>query len=156
QFLVAAAHLAAGADDAAGEGGDDAVYLPDGGDGGLGGGEGGLLALAQDQEVAAGHALDRAEEVLAKELAVHDRDAPVAAAVELLAELEGVAEEAQAAADAEGLLLDHRQAVVAGRGWARQHALADAVDHRFLQRLAVEREQEQADAGPAVGRLGRV
>ena len=57
------------------------------------------LVCAEDQEVAAGDALDRAEDVLAGELAVHDRQPPVAPAVELLAELEAVAEETQVAAD---------------------------------------------------------
>ena len=59
------------------------------------------LRRAEDQEVAAGDALDGAEHVLADELAVHDRHAPVAPAVELLAELPAVAEEAQVAADAD-------------------------------------------------------
>jgi hypothetical protein len=31
--------------------------------------------------------------------------------------------------------------------------LPNAVDDRLLQRVAVEREEEEADAGPAVGRL---
>src|SRR5690348_510057 len=83
--------------------------------------------------VAAGDALDGAEPVLAHELAVHDRHAPEAAAFELLAELEGVAEEAQVAADADVLVLDQGQAVVAGGRRAGEDALADAVDDGLLQ-----------------------
>ena len=109
--------------------------------------------VAEDQEVAAGHALDGAEDVLADELAVHDRQPPEAPAFELLAELQAVAEEAQVAADADGLVLDHRQAVVAGRRRAGEDALADAVDDGLLQGVAAEGEEQQADAGPAVGRL---
>ena len=44
--------------------------------------------------------------VLAGELAVHHRQPPEAPAFQLLAELEAVAEEAQVAADADGLVLD--------------------------------------------------
>ena len=51
------------------------------------------------------------------------------------------------------LVLDHRQAVVARRGRTGQNALADAVDDGLLQGVAAEGEQQQADAGPAVGRL---
>src|SRR5262249_13348269 len=111
------------------------------------------LAVADDQEIAARHALDRAEEILTEELAVHDRQPPVTPALELLAELPAVAEEAQVPADADGLLLDHRQAVIAGGGGASKHALPDAVDNRFLKRVAVKSEQKKADAGAAVRRL---
>ena len=54
------------------------------------------LRLAEDQEVAAADALHRAERLLAEELAVHRRHAPVALAVEQLADLPAVAEVAQA------------------------------------------------------------
>ena len=94
-----------------------------------------------------------AEDVLADELAVHDRQPPEAPAFELLAELEAVAEEAQVAADADGLVLDDGQAVVAGGRRAGQDALADAIDDGLLQGVAAEGEQQQADAGPAVGRF---
>ena len=113
------------------------------------------LAFAEDQKVAAGHALDRAEDVLAGEFAVHDRQPPVTPAFELLAELKAVAEETQVAADLDVLVLDDRQAVVAGGGGAGEDALADAIDDRLLQGVAAEGEQQQADAGPAVGRLVR-
>ena len=50
-------------------------------------------------------------------------------------------------------VLDQRQAVVAGGGRAGEDALADAIDDGLLQGVAAEGEQQQADAGPAVGRL---
>ena len=78
----------------------DAGNLLDGGDGRLGGGEGRFLTLAQDQEIAAGHALDRTEEILAHELAVHHRQSPETPAVKLFAELKRIAEKTQIAADA--------------------------------------------------------
>src|SRR5437868_3609448 len=81
---------------------------------------------------------------------VHHWQPPVAPPFELLAELETVTEEAEVAANADGLVLHQWQAVVAGGGRAGQHALADAVDRGFLQGVAVEGEQQQADAGPAV------
>ena len=68
----------------------------------------GRLILRQDQEVAAGHRPLHAERVLAEELAVHHRDAPVAPAVELLAGLVPVAEEAEQAADLDRLLAGAR------------------------------------------------
>jgi hypothetical protein len=110
-------------------------------------------ALPDDEEIAAGNSLDGAKHIFAQELAVHHRDAPVASALQLLAELEGVAEEAQVAADPDVLVLDQRQAVVAGGGRAGEDALADAVDQRLLQGVAAECEEQQADAGPAVRRL---
>src|SRR5207248_2349212 len=106
-----------------------------------------------DEEVAAGHALDRAEDVLADELAVHHRQTPEAPLAELLAELKRVAEEAQVAAQADRPRLVDRQAVVAGRRRAGEDALADAVDERLLECVAREGEEQEADAGPAVGRL---
>src|SRR5205823_9762620 len=76
ELLVTAADLAAAAHDAAGKGQDHARYLTNGGDGGLRRGESGCLTVADDQEVAASHALDRPEEILADEFAVHHRHPP--------------------------------------------------------------------------------
>src|SRR5579884_1297125 len=76
ELFVAAADFAAAADDAAGEGTDHAGHAFNGGDGRSRRGERRRLAFAEDQEVAAGHALDGAENILADELAVHDRHAP--------------------------------------------------------------------------------
>src|SRR5205085_6343068 len=104
-----------------------------------------LLAVAGDEEVAAGHSLRRAEQVLADELAVHDRQPPEAAVAELLALLERVAEEAQAAPQADRPRLVDRQSVVAGGRRAGEDALADAVDQRLLQGIAREGEEQQAD-----------
>src|SRR5207302_354283 len=59
ELLVATADLAAAAHDAPGKGQDHARHLTHGGNGGLGGGESGRLTVADDQEVPAGHALDR-------------------------------------------------------------------------------------------------
>src|SRR5579871_1367318 len=155
ELFVAAADLAAAADDAAGKGTNDSGHSPDGGDGGFSRGEGNRLTFAEDQEVAAGYSFDRAEHIFTEELAVHDRHAPEAPAIELLADLETVAEETQIAADADVLVLDRRQPVVACRGGAGEDTLADTVDSCFLQGVAAECEQEQAHAGPAVRRLFR-
>src|SRR5262249_23472293 len=150
-----AADLAAAAHHAAGEGKDYSRHAPHGRDRRFRRRQRRRLTLAHDQEVAAGDSLGGAEEVLANELAVHDRHAPEAAPLHLLAELPAVAKEAQVAADADRLFLDDRQAVVAGGGRAGEDTLADAVDDRLLQRVAAEGEQQQADARPAVGRLVR-
>ena len=64
-----------------------------------------------------------------------------------------VAEEAQLSADADRFVRHDRQAVVAGRRRAGEDALADAVDDGFFQLFPAEAEKQQADAGPAVGRL---
>ena len=74
-------------------------------------------------------------DLLAKEFAVHHRDAPVAPAADPLGDLPAVAEIAELAADADRLLAD-RQAVVARGGRAGHHALADAVGDRLFQRVA--------------------
>ena len=154
QLLVAAADLAAAAHDAAGERQDDAGHLPDGRDRRLGRRQRRRPGCRpRIRKLPPATPLTVPKTVLADELAVHDRQPPVAPAFELLAELEAVAEEAQVAADADGLVLDDRQAVVAGRGRAGEDALADAVDDGLLQGVAAEGEQQQADAGPAVGRL---
>ena len=102
-------------------------------DGGLRGAEGGRLVGRQDQEVAAGHRALHAERVLAQELAVHHRHPPVAPAVELLARLVAVAEEAESPADLHRLL-GRREPVEAGRGRAGHDALADAVDEGLAER----------------------
>ena len=54
--------------------------------------EGVRLGVAEEDEVAAGHPLHRAELVFAQELAVHRRHPPVAFAVHLLTHLPAVAE----------------------------------------------------------------
>src|SRR5207249_3164710 len=86
--------------------------------------------------------------------AVHDREPPVAPAFEFLAELPAVAEEAQVAADANGLVLDEGQAVVARRGRASEDTLTDTVDGRFLQGVTAECKQQQAHPRPAIRRVG--
>ena len=129
-------------------------HRADGLDGRLRGVERRGLVRGQDQEVAArDRALD-AERVLAQELAVHHGHPPVAPAVELLAGLVAVAEEAEVPADLDRLLAG-REPVEAGGGGAGHHALADAVDQRLAERRGVEAEDQEAHAGPAVGRLGR-
>ena len=65
------------------------------------------------------------------------------------ADLPAVAEVAEPPADVDGLLAE-RQAVVAGRGRAGHHALADPVGQRLLERIAAEGEEQDAHAGPAV------
>src|SRR5262245_44682905 len=155
QHLVAAADLAPGADDAAGERHNYAWNLADRLDRRLGGMQSFGLILSQDQEVAAADAFDRAESVLAQKLAVHDRQAPVTAAGEFLAELPAVAEETQVAADANRLVLDDGQSVVTSGRRAGENALPDAIDSRFLQRVAVEGEEENAEPRPAVRRFVR-
>src|SRR5579875_1207660 len=152
ELFITAADFAAAADNAAGKGTDDAANLPHGSDGS---GQGCRLTLAKDKKIAASHALDRAENILADEFAVHDRHTPEASAIEFFAKLEGVAEKTQVAADADGLVLDQRQTVIASRGRAGEDALADAIDDGFLQGLAAEGEHQQTDAGPAVRRLLR-
>src|SRR5438876_8772610 len=72
QLLVPAADLAAAADDAAGKRQNDAGYLTYRRDGSLRCLQRDRLSFADDQEVAASHAFDRAEDVLAEELTVHD------------------------------------------------------------------------------------
>src|SRR5262249_18344317 len=153
QLLVAAADLAARADDAAGEGQDHARHPADRRDRRFGSRPRLGLGGADDQEVAAGHALDRAEDGLADELAVHHRHPPVATAFRLFRELPAIAEEAQVATDPDRLVAHDRQAIVTSRRRAGENALADAVDDRLLQGVAAEGEQQQADAGPAVGGL---
>src|SRR5262249_48694091 len=97
-----------------------------------------------------------ANHVLASEFAVHDGQPPVAPAFQLLAELPGVAEETQVAAQANALVLDHRQTIVTGGRRASENTLAEAGDERLLQRVAAEREKKEADAGPAIrGLIGR-
>ena len=145
QRLVARADLAAAPDDAAGEGEDDAGHRADRLDGGLRGAEGGGLVRGEDQEVAAGDRALHAERVLAEELAVHHRHPPVAPAVELLAGLVAVAEEAEQPADLDRLLAG-QEPVEAGGGGAGHHALADAVDQRLAERRGVEPEDQEAHA----------
>ena len=93
-----------------------------------------------------------AERVLAEELAVHHRHPPVAPPVELLAGLVAVPEEAEEAPDLHRLLAGN-EPVEAGRGRARHHALADAVDQRLAERGGVEPEEQEAHSRPTVGRL---
>src|SRR5262249_43412132 len=99
---------AARANDATGEREDDARDSPNGLGRGLGRGERGPRARAQDQEIASRHALGGSEDILARELAVHHRQSPVTPTIQLLADLKAVAEEAQVAADADRFLLHHR------------------------------------------------
>src|SRR5207237_2959336 len=98
QPLVLAADLAPGPHDAAGEGEDHAGHGADRGDRRLGRRQRRGLRLAEDQEVPAADALDRAEHVLAEELAVPRRHPPVPLAVEQIADLPAVADEPQHAA----------------------------------------------------------
>ena len=60
--------------------------------------------LGEDDDVPAADALDDPEALLDEELALHHRDPPVAPAVEHLARLPAVAEEAQLAADVDLVL----------------------------------------------------
>src|SRR5262249_31092270 len=150
--VVLRSDLAAAADDAAGKRQDDAAHLAHRVGGGLGGRERGCLIARQDQEVAAADRLLHAERLLDEELAVHDRNAPVALAVEELARLVLVAEVAQEAADGDALLA-LRQAVETRGGRARQDALTDAIDEALTEAGGVEREQQDADAGSAVRRV---
>src|SRR5437588_737214 len=83
QQLVFAADLAAGANDAAGKRQDDAGQLANRRGRRLRRCQASRLARGQDQEVTAADALDGAEDVLAGELAVHHRQAPVASPLEL-------------------------------------------------------------------------
>src|SRR5262249_20357922 len=63
-----------------------------------------------------------------------------------------VAEVTQQAAD-RNALLTVRQTVEARGGRTRQDALADAVDEALTETGGVEREQQNADAMPAIGRV---
>ena len=72
--------------------------------------------------------------LLDQELAVHHRDAPVAAAADELALLKPVAEVADVLAQRDPLFAG-RQPVVHGRGGTGHQALAGAVGHRLGQRL---------------------
>ena len=108
--------------------------------------------VAENEHVAAADRVrHHAGRLLDDELAVHDRDAPVAVLAEPLGGLEAVAEKARALAEAEPLL--GFDAGVAGRAGARQHALADAVLELRRQRVGREAEQQHAHAGPPVGRF---
>ena len=155
ELRVLTPDLAAGADDAAGEGEQHAGNASRRGHRVLGGAKPGRLRLREDEDVPAGHALRGAERVFAQELAVHHRYAPVTFAVEELADLPAVAEVAQEAADLDRLAGVAGQPVEARGRRARQHAVGDAVAHRFLQGVAAEAEEQQRHAGPAVGRLVR-
>ena len=152
ELLVLAADLRARPRDPAGKRQDHVRDTPASRDGGLGGGERRRRVGPEQDDVAAGDALDRAEGLLAGELAVHHGDPPVPPAFEPLRDLPAVAEIAKPAADVDRLLAE-RQPVVAGRRRAGHHALADPVRQRLFERIAAEREQQNAHAGPAVGRL---
>ena len=87
--------MSCGHDDASRERHDDAGNLTHGGDRRFRRRQRHGLRRADDQKVAAGHALDRAEKILAGELAVHHRQAPETPGFQLLAELKAIAEEAK-------------------------------------------------------------
>jgi hypothetical protein len=70
----------------------------------LGGGERRDRVAGEDEEIAAADTLRETDPLLAHELAVHHRDAPVPPAVDQLGDLEAVAEVAQAAAESEPVL----------------------------------------------------
>src|SRR4029453_8083440 len=95
--------------------------------------------------------LRRADLVVAEERAIHDRDPPTAPLAQPLADLMAVAEIAQRAAELQRRAL--AQAGEAGGAGAGQHALADAVAQLLLHGLRGHAEDEQGEAGTAVGRL---
>src|SRR5262249_34504811 len=152
--LVARADLAAAADDTAGEGEDDAGDGADGDHRSLCRVERRRLVRGQDEEVSAGNGALDAERVLAEELAVHHRHAPVAPAVELLAGLVPIPEETEQAPDLDGLLTG-QEPVEARGGGTGHHALADAVDQGLAERGGVEAEDQETDSRPAVRRSRR-
>src|SRR5262249_29831501 len=106
---------------------------------------------AEDEDVAAADGLGRADAVVAEKLAVHHRNAPVAALTQTLADLMAVAEIAERAAELQRRAV--AQAREAGGAGAGEHALTDAVAQLLLQVLGGHAEDEDGDAGPAVGRL---
>jgi hypothetical protein len=151
---VARADLAAAARDAARERQDRALHRPHRGGRRLRRAQCRRHVLGQDDDVAAADALDDPEALLDEELALHHRNAPVAASVEHLARLPAVTEVAQLAPHV-GLLLGV-QAVEAGSRRARQHGHADALDEPLAQPFRVGGEQQHGDARAAVGGLRRV
>ena len=169
KLLVLRPDLAAAAHDTAREREDDSGDLPDRLRGPLGRRESDLGGPPEDKEVPAGHRLAHSEAVFDQELAVHHRDAPETAlprrwrraparrqegAVDDLAHLVAVAEEAQERADAHRLL--GREIVEAGGGRGGHHALSDASHQLILEDVRRAGERQDAHAGPPVGgALGR-
>ena len=152
QCLVLGADLGAGARDAAGEGQEHVGQPPD------------RVAppprrppgpprrpQPEHQEVAAADRAGARGVLLAEELAVHHRYAPVAPPADLLGDLVPVAEEAQVPAQRYRLFALH--AGEDGRGRAGQHALTDPALHLLRQLITRDGEQQHADTGPAVGRF---
>ena len=133
ELLVAAADLAAAADDAAGERQDDAGHLRMAATAASAAARPSAWLAPRIRKLPPATPLTVPKTSSQMNSPSIDRQPPVAPAFELLAELEAVAEEAQVAADADGLVLDDRQAVVAGGGRAGEDALADAVDDGLLQ-----------------------
>src|SRR5262249_9051755 len=87
-----------------------------------------------------------------EELTLHHRNGPEALAVEERARLVLAAKVAQEAADRDTLLA-LRQAVETRGGRAGQHALPDPIHEALAEAGRVEREQQDADAGPSVRRI---
>src|SRR5262249_24113268 len=126
------ADLAAAADDAAGKRQNHAADAAHRIRRRLGGRERRPVIARENQQIAAADRPLDAKALLNQELAVHHRDAPVAAAVEKLARLVLVAEVTQQAAD-RNALLTVRQTVEARGGRTRQDALTDAVDEALTE-----------------------
>src|SRR5207302_2914387 len=114
ELLVVAADLTAAADHAARKWHDDSGYAAHDCHGGFSRGQGRGLAAAEDEEIAPGHALGRTEEIFTGEFSVHYRQTPVTAAIQLLAELMAVTEEAEIAPHPDVFVFHQGQAVVTG------------------------------------------
>src|SRR5271157_5106321 len=142
QRLVLAAHLRAGARDAAGKRQDHVANLAHDLHSRCRRGQCSRGIGPHQNQVAARHALARAEGLLAGELSVHHRHAPVSSSREPLGDLPAISEIAQPAPDIDGLLCD-RNTVVAGSRGASHHALANPVHKGFLQRFAAEGEEQE-------------
>src|SRR6185437_15295813 len=87
-----------------------------------------VLALGEDEEIAAADAASLSEALLDEELALHHGQPPVAHAVYHLAPLESVGKGAERLADGNALG-GIGETVEAGGGGARENCLPDALDH---------------------------
>ena len=131
---------------------DHALDLVDRLDRAFAGGEHGRVRLAEHEQIAAAdRLLGQAGRRLAKELAVHHRDAPESPPRDQLRHLPAVAEESERGAELQLLLAF--EPGEAGRARARQHALADTIAQLPLQLVAVHGEQQHGHARAAIQRL---
>ena len=154
QSLVARPDLAAAARDAAGKGVITPGHVAQGLDRPARGRQGRRHVDSLNDQIAAGDPFATPSRIFDQKLAVHHRDAPVAAAGEQFALLIAIAEIAQMLAERNALLrrpLARRKRPTLGRssGTARCR-----VGTAFAKRLGRKAEHQHGRAGPAVGRVG--